>query len=158
MTAAARALVVGIGSPDAGDDAVGLLVAEAVARFGLPDVEVLTHEDPTDLTLLWQGRSRAVVVDAVRSGAPAGTVVTVDALTQPLPGGRSSGTHDFGLASAIALSRALGTLPGRLTVVGVEGVAFAPGDPVSPAVAAAIGRAAAVVREILDKPSHDPAW
>ncbi len=143
------ALVVGLGSPDAGDDAVGSLVADAVARLGLPGVEVLTHEDPTDLTLLWQGRSWVVVVDAVRSGGALGTVVILDASAGAVPGGRSAGTHDFGLASAIALSRALGTLPGSLVVVGVEGIAFAPGDPVSPAVASAVPDAVAAVRRLV---------
>lgn len=147
-------LVVGVGSPDAGDDAVGFLVADAVARLGLPGVEVLTHEDPTDLPLLWRGRARVVVVDAVRSGATPGTVVAValDAAAGGgrLPSGRGAGTHDFGLASAIGLSRALGTLPGHLTVVGVEGVAFAPGDPLSPAVASAVGEATRVVRRLVE--------
>ena len=154
MNYAARALVVGIGAPDAGDDAVGPLVADAVARLGLAGVDVLAHEDPTDLTLLWRGRPGVVVVDAVRSGAAPGTVVVLDLTDAAASGGRqviggSTGTHDFGLASAIALSRALGTLPGRLAVVGVDGVPFAPGDPLSPAVAAALPDAVVAVRRLV---------
>lgn len=130
-------LVIGVGSPDAGDDAVGPIVAGLVAGLAPPCVEVRTHEDPTDLTLLWSGRDRVVVVDAIRSGAPPGTIHTITVGDQwaayDLPGG-SHGTHDFGLASAIALGQALGTLPGQLEVVGVEGASFVPGEPLSPAV------------------------
>ncbi len=144
-------LVVGVGSPDAGDDAVGPLVVDAVGRLGLDGVEVLAHEDPTGLPLLWRGHARVIVVDAVRSGAPAGTLVGLDAVqpgAEPPPSGRAAGTHDFGLATAIGLSRALGTLPERLDIVGVEGIAFTPGDPLTPAVAAAIPDAVAAVRRL----------
>lgn len=146
MSGAPEVLVIGVGSPDAGDDAIGPRVAAAVARLDVSGIEVLAHEDPTDLPLLWRGRRHVVVVDAVRSRTLPGTVLTVDAAAGTLPpSGRSAGTHDFGLATSIGLSRALGTLPDRLTVVGVEGAAFRPGDPLTTAVEAAIGDAVAAV-------------
>ena len=136
------AIVVGIGSPDAGDDAVGPVVAEGVRVLAPAGVEVLVHEDPTDLTLLWRDCGLVVVIDAVRSGEPPGTVRTAvvgrETEAGAWPSGRSEGTHDFGLGSAVALSRALGTLPERLVLVGVEGRSFAPGDPMSAAVRAAL--------------------
>lgn len=137
-------LVVGLGNPHAGDDAVGVLVADAVARRALPGVRVVTHEDPTDLPLLWAGAEAVVVVDAVLSGRPVGTVVVLDE-EGSLPVAAASGTHDFGLADAFALSRALGTLPARWVVVGVEGRSLTPGTPISDAVAAAVGDAADAV-------------
>ncbi|GAA6525133.1 hydrogenase maturation protease [Intrasporangium sp. DVR] len=143
-------LVIGIGSPDAGDDAVGPAVAEAVRSLAPPGVEVLAHEDPTDLTLLWQGRPHVVVIDAVRSGAPVGTVRTlvVSELTplQSLQGLGSHGSHDFGVGSAVALSEALGTLPGQLAIVTVEGLAFRPGA-MTPLVRAAVPTAVEAVLE-----------
>ncbi|HYN67586.1 MAG TPA: hydrogenase maturation protease [Ornithinibacter sp.] len=138
-------LVVGLGSPDRGDDAVGGLVARAVAALADPRVVVLEHEDPTDLIELWTGRERVVVVDATRSGAAPGTLRLLEtgADRAPLPEaawartGRG-GTHAFGLASAVELARVLRRLPARVTVVGVEGAAFEPGGRLSPAVAAAV--------------------
>lgn len=139
-------LVIGVGSPDAGDDAVGALVAQSVANRALPGVEVALHEDPTDLALLWRDRSRVIVVDAIRSGAPPGSIVLLDADDEAdatrWPSGRCCGTHDFGVATAIGLSRALGTLPADLTVVGVEGVEFTPGGSLSDEVRDAVGAAA----------------
>ncbi len=143
-----RPLVVGLGSPDRGDDAVGIVVGRAVAARHLPDVDVVAHEDPTDLVELWSGRDLVVVVDAVRSGAEPGTLVVVETGTgdQRLPEstwGRTGrgGTHAFGLASAVELARALGRLPSRVVLVGVEAASFDHGAPLSPAVAAAVPHA-----------------
>jgi len=136
-------LVIGVGNPDAGDDAAGPFVAEAVRAVAPPGVTVLVREDPTDLTLLWRDCDRVVVVDAVRSGDPAGSVRTMvvsegAAAVESWPSAGSRGTHDFGLASAAELSHALGTLPERLVLVGVEGRDFTPGHPMTPTVRAAV--------------------
>jgi hydrogenase maturation protease len=105
-------------------------------------------EDPTDLVELWSGRPTTVVVDALRSGAVAGTVTVVEtgAGSPTLPGaawaamGRG-GTHAFGLAAAVELARVLGRLPQRLVLVGVEAAGFDFGAPLTPEVQAAIPRA-----------------
>ncbi|MDT0166438.1 hydrogenase maturation protease [Actinotalea sp. AC32] len=149
------AFVVGLGSPDRGDDAVGPAVARGVAALRLPDVRVLTHEDPTDLVELWTGAELAVVVDGVRSGAPAGTLHVVDAgvgtrgLAHPWAATGHGGTHAFGLATAVELARALDRLPPRLVVVGVEVAVLDHGAPLSGAVAHAVGPAVAAVAELV---------
>ena len=138
-------LVVGLGSPDRGDDAVGGEVARAVAALAPPDVEVVEHEDPTDLLELFSGRSLVVVVDAVLSGTGTGTVRVLETGVggEPLPEtawartGRA-GTHAFGVAAAVELARALRRLPPRVVLVGVEAAAFDYGAPLTPEVAAAM--------------------
>jgi hydrogenase maturation protease len=144
---------VGLGSPDRGDDAIGAEVAVAVAALDLPHVAVLVHQVPTDLIELWSGHDPVVVVDAVRSGAAAGTLVILEtgAGLDPLPrsawqGTGRGGTHAFGVAEAVELGRALRRLPSRLTIVGIEARAFEHGGALSPEVAAALpGALAAVV-------------
>ena len=138
-------LVVGLGSPDRGDDAVGGEVARAVAALAPPDVEVVEHEDPTDLIELFSGRSLVVVVDAVRSGTGTGTVRVLETGVggEPLPetawaGTGRAGTHAFGVAAAVELARALRRLPPRVVLVGVEAAAFDYGAPLTPEVAAAM--------------------
>ncbi|WP_024287470.1 hydrogenase maturation protease [Cellulomonas sp. KRMCY2] len=140
-----RRLVIGLGSPDRGDDAVGTVVARRVEAAGLPGVTVVVHEDPTALIDLWSDTDMTVVVDAVRSGGPAGGMLLVEAGSGAAPladqawarTGRG-GTHAFGLAAAVELGRALGRLPARLVVVGVEGAGFEHGAPLSDAVAGAV--------------------
>ncbi|HEY7723128.1 MAG TPA: hydrogenase maturation protease [Pedococcus sp.] len=141
-------LVLGLGSPDRGDDAVGREVAGVVAALGLPGVAVIEHEDPTCVIEAWSGASAVVVVDAVRSGALPGsvTVLEVGADTAALPRSAWSqtgrgGTHAFGLASAVELSRALRRLPARLWVVGVEAAGLEHGAPLSAPVAASVPEA-----------------
>ena len=81
-----------------------------------------------------------MVVDAVRSGAAPGTVHRFDVGSGPLPAAlrSSASTHLLGLAEALELARALGRLPARVTVYGIEAERFDTGAPVTPRVAAAI--------------------
>lgn len=138
-----RALVVGLGSPDRGDDAVGPEVAARVGALGLPGVDVIVHEDPTALVDLMPGIDQLVVVDAMRSGRPPGTVAVLEtgAGRPPLDarvGSSAAGTHGIGLAAAIELARALERLPGRIVVVAVEASGFDHGAEMSSRVAAAV--------------------
>lgn len=151
---AQAALVVGLGSPDRGDDAVGSEVARAVAALALPQVEVVEHEDPTDLIELWSGRDPVVVIDAVCSDAAPGTLHILETGAGRDPLARSAwartgrgGTHAFGLTAAIELARVLRRLPRHLVLVGVEAVAFEHGAPLSSGVAAGVP---AAVRAVVD--------
>lgn len=145
-------LVVGLGSPDRGDDAVGAAVVRAVDALGLPGVQVIEHEDPTGLIDLWDGRDLAVVVDAVVSGGVPGALHVLATGADAAPMTESSwastgrgGTHAFGIAAAIELARALRRLPRRLVVVGVEAGGFEYGAPLTPPVSAAVRDAVAQV-------------
>ena len=156
-------LVIGLGSPDRGDDAVGPAVARAVAAR-MPAVAVVDHEDPTALLDLWTGHGPVVVVDAVRSGAQAGTVhwletgrsgppVSTRAWTHTGRGG----THAVGLAEMVELGRALGRLPAHLVIVGVEAESFDHGAPLTPRVATAVPVAAARVCDAVEAARREEA-
>lgn len=157
MTGRAGGLVIGLGQPDRGDDAVGPEVARAVAARGLSGVEVVERADPLDLLDAWAGHDLVVLVDAVRSGAPAGTLHRVDAgaARDAVPArawaasGRG-GTHAWGIGEVVGLARALGRLPGHLVVLGVEAEGFEHGAPLSAGVRDAVPDAAAAVLGVLD--------
>jgi len=104
--------------------------------------------EPSSLLERFEGAERLWLLDAVSSGAPAGTLHRFDATAAELPSAlfRTS-THHLGLAEAVELGRALGRLPAQLVVVGIEGERFDPGEGLSPAVEAAVARAAALVGE-----------
>ena len=141
----ARALVIGLGNPDRGDDAVGLHVARRVATLGLPDVVVEDARGDT-LALLdrWAGVGRVVLVDAAAPIALPGRIHRLDPLAGPLPRDLALGsTHAFGLAEAVELARTLGLLPQWMTIYAIEAACFHPGAALSPAVAAAVVPAAA---------------
>jgi hydrogenase maturation protease len=137
-----------LGSRYRGDDAVGPLVADRLHAAG---AKVLDCDDePTRLIDAWDGLELVVIVDAVRSGAAPGTVHRVEAGNGPLPRDLAlASTHAFSIADTLELGRALGRTPRRVVVVGVEGAAFELGDPVSPAVEAALpGVADSVLAEL----------
>ena len=155
------AIVVGLGSPGRGDDAVGPLVAAAVARTldrrgsGDREIVVVQHEDPTDLVLAWDGRDLAVVVDAAVSGDEPGTLHLMDVGTEPVPPETWAtlglgGSHAYGLAEAIALARVLGRLPTRVSLVLVEAGDLSVEAPLSEAVANAVPRAVDAVLAALE--------
>ena len=144
-------VVLGIGNPLRGDDAIGLLVLEELRTRCGPDIDLSSGDgDPGWMMGAWEGRRFSVVVDAVRTGAAPGAVTVIDASSTPLPATtRLSSSHAMGVASSVELARALGRLPDRLVVVGVEGRSFASGSEISPEVAAAVETAAAAVLEVL---------
>lgn len=148
-----RRIVIGVGNAYRGDDAVGLAVAER-ARGAVPrDVVVLECEqEPTRLVDAWDGADVACVVDACAGGDAPGTVHRFEAGDGPLPARvfRSS-THAFGVGDAVELSRALGRLPGRLVVYGVDGSDFAAGAALSGPVEKAVdGVVEAILRDLED--------
>lgn len=148
-----RLVVLGIGNRDRSDDGAGAIVAERVRALLPEDVRVaLLGGGLAGILEAWEGADAAVVVDAVCSGAPAGTVHRVDARSVALPAAHASSTHGLGLAQAVELARRLGTLPPQLVVLGIEAASFAPGDALSPPVAAAlpalVARVCAEVRRL----------
>ena len=126
-------VVVGVGNAVRGDDGVGLVVAEQLAGRVPPGVRVVQCEqEPTRLLDAWRGTDTAIVVDACASGAEPGSVHRYDASSVGLPAQTfRSSTHAFGVGDAVELGRALGELPQRVIVYGIEGRDFAAGAPVS---------------------------
>jgi hydrogenase maturation protease len=122
------------------DDGAGLAAATRLRAVLSDDVRVLAKEgDFASLLDDWQGADAVVVIDATSSGTEPGTIRQYDAHIRPLPSACSrSSTHSFGVAEAIELARALGRLPARVVVFGIEGCDFTPGEGLSPAVDAAV--------------------
>ena len=141
--------IVCVGNPWRGDDAVGLHVARLLGGALPEGVELVEREgEPTALIDAWEGADRVWLVDAVFSGAPAGTIHRLDASERALPAQLFRGsTHHVGLAEAVELARALGRLPASTVVYGIEGAGFDVGAELSPAVAGAAERVATMVRE-----------
>jgi hydrogenase maturation protease len=138
-------LVIGTGNEQRGDDAAGLLVARAVQSRNLPDVEVRAGDfDPLEMIDLWKSAGSVILIDAMSSGRPPGTIDRFEAHEKALPAGRllRASTHTMGVPEAIELARTLRQLPERLVVYGIEGKNFDLGDPVSAEVSLAIAELA----------------
>ena len=144
---AASIVIIGVGNPFRGDDGAGLAVVRQLAGQVSPRIEVVEESgEGTALVEAWQGAPFVILVDAIQSGATAGTIRRLDAREDPVGGElfRHS-THAFGVSGAIELARTLHELPPRLVLYGIEGRSFAPGAQLSPAVEEAVPLAAAQV-------------
>lgn len=135
-----RCVVVGVGNAYRGDDGVAFAVLERLRARVPHGVELVACEqEPTRLLDAWSGSDVTVVVDAVASGEEPGTLHRCDATSKPVPARTfHSSTHAFSVGETIELARALGKLPGRVVVYGIEGETFESGDELSRPVAAAI--------------------
>ena len=162
MTMRASTLVVGLGNPILGDDGVGWRVAREIeTRLAGSN----TDSDPSsdvDVACLalggvalmerLVGYRRAIIIDAMTTGAAPGTVLCVPLEKLPNPAaGHTASSHDTSFATALSLGRKLGAaLPNEVWVVAVEAerlYEFSAG--LSPAVAAAVPAAVCCVEDWL---------
>jgi len=140
-------LIVGVGNTFRRDDAAGLAAATRLRGLLPGAIRVLAQEgDLASLLDDWRGADAVIVVDATSSGSEPGTIRRYDARERPLPSVFSrSSTHSLGIAEAMELARALGRLPERIVVFGIEGRDFSTGEGLSSDVDAAVDE---VVRRI----------
>jgi hydrogenase maturation protease len=147
----ASALVIGIGNPDRGDDAVGRIVAQRLSMRCPAGVRIVEHNgESTTLLDCLSGADCAYMVDACMARRPPGTISRFDVTATALPPDAfSCSTHGLGLAHAVELARALGCLPRRCVVYAIDGRRFETGAALSPEVAAAAKRVADLIRNEL---------
>jgi hydrogenase maturation protease len=129
-------LVIGLGNDDRSDDRSGLEVARALRPRlqGKARVEECVSGGIA-LLEMWRSADRVLVIDAVRSGAPPGTVHRVEPGDGFLPGWKpATSTHGLSLAEAVALGKGLGCLPRYLVVYGIEADNLEVGTHLSPPV------------------------
>ncbi|HEX9187086.1 MAG TPA: hydrogenase maturation protease [Vicinamibacteria bacterium] len=147
-----RTLVLGLGNPLLGDDAVGLKVAALVRERldGAPGVDV-EEEEAGGLRLMERmaGYDRAVLVDAAVTGGTPGEIrrLTPD----DLPTQRTAVAHGIDLPRALALGRQLGyAMPSAVRIVAIEAESVLEfRHEMTPAVAAAVEPAVAAVLDEL---------
>jgi hydrogenase maturation protease len=137
-----KALIIGIGNEFRSDDAAGLIAARRLKLLNTPGFEVAESTgESADMIELWKGRKNVILVDAVMSGSPAGTVHFFPLKgALPLPKDFGFSSHLLSLADAIRLSEVMGWLPENLVFYGVEGKSFGYGTNLSPEVEEGIKR------------------
>ena len=116
--------IIGIGSPFIGDH----LGIEAVNSLsGCPgfegfenEVEWCALDRPGAGLVEWlKGAEAVILIDAMHSGSRPGTVSRL-VLSDLLQQGALASSHQLGVAESLALAHALGELPARLLIYGIE--------------------------------------
>ena len=130
--------VIGLGNPLMGDDALGILALERLAsEWDLPDDVRLVDGGTWGLSLLpaVEDASRVLFVDAVRCGAPPGSLVVLCDEEIPARLSTKLSPHQVDLREVVALARLRGRAPASMVAMGVEPARIELGEPLSDAVA-----------------------
>lgn len=157
MTASRGTLVLGIGNILLKDEGVGVVVAQRIeaARVAgdamVPDDTRVVDGGTLGLDLLPMigDADRVVMVDAVNLGGAPGTVTILrDDTVQAALSGHVS-PHQIGVGDLVAAARLTGTMPPRLTLVGIQPGEISIGLELTAAVEAAVDVAIEMVRREL---------
>jgi hydrogenase maturation protease len=156
--------IIGIGQSLRGDDAVGLAAVRLwqetyQVRSVHLNVQVeLTELPGIGLLGLLEGARVAILVDALHSGARAGSVyvLTENQLETFNNGSRSA--HGWGVAETLSLGRKLmpSALPGKLILIGIEAGQLILGERLSPEVESALPEVTRLIEQFVNMdPHHD---
>jgi hydrogenase maturation protease len=141
-------VIIGMGNPLLTDDGVGIAVARSVAdQSGAGQFTVVElHTGGIRLMEAMRGFRRAVVVDAMLTGAEPGTVCRFNP-ERLVTTKNCYSSHDTDFASAFTMGELLGiALPEQVSIWGIEACECSLfGLKLSPSVAAAVPRAVAMI-------------
>jgi hydrogenase maturation protease len=144
-------LVLGAGNILLSDEGIGVRVIEALEdRYDVPEsVEFLDGGTcGMDLLDVIAGRDHLIIVDAVDTGSPPGTLVRLRDGEIPAAFRTKSSPHQLGLQDVLALLRLLGTEPRHVTAIGVQPASLDLGLELSPTIA---GRLEEMVEMVVDE-------
>jgi len=138
------------------DDGVGIRIGHILQALPLPpDVQVeLRPQLGFDLLDVVAAAEHIILVDAMSTGRPPGTCVTMAGEAIERYSAGASLSHTMSIAELMALARKLAPErpAAKLHFVGVEGVAFTEfGSGLSPAVEAAVPEAVEAVLRLIGK-------
>lgn len=145
-------LILGVGNLLLSDEAVGVRLVEGLEReyCFAPGIELLDGGTAgMELLEAMASRDHIILADAVRSGNPPGTVVTLCDEEIPTLFGRKISPHQLGLADVLSALHMTGESPRRLTLIGVEPLSLEPRIGLTPVVAAAMEEARGRILDLL---------
>jgi hydrogenase maturation protease len=151
-----KTLIIGLGNPLLRDDSVGLRVVQMLREISADHPNIVITEDYWGgLRLMEQmvGYDHAIIIDAICTGAPPGTIHLLS--PEDIPTQRSASAHDVNLPTALELGRQAGAhLPSlkNINLVGIEAADVQTFDEdLSPEVEAALPEAVNQVLSIIPK-------
>lgn len=149
----ARILIAGVGNVFLSDDGFGVEVAQRLAREAWPEGVVVRDVGVRALHLafeLLETPGLLVVVDLARRGEAPGTLYVIEPTREDDSALITAGPHGMSLSSVFFALEGLGGVVPRTRLVGCEPADLGEGMGLSAPVQAAIDRAVALVRRIVD--------
>jgi hydrogenase maturation protease len=116
-----KILVLGIGNILLKDEGIGVRVAEKMKEMSLPeDVEVIDGGiKGLDLLYYIEGREKVIVVDAVKAGAPPGTLFRFTDKDLAAKKGVLRSAHGIDFSDVVSIADFLGNKP-EIIFLGIE--------------------------------------
>jgi hydrogenase maturation protease len=133
--------VLGIGNLIMSDDGVGVRVVQRLSEeYSFPpEVEILDGGTlGLDLLPLLEGLDRLLIVDAMETGGPPGTIARLTGDQIPLAFETRLSAHQMGLKDLLAVSRLLGNSVPEMVLLGVQPECIELGMELSPPVGAVL--------------------
>ena len=118
-----KVLVLGIGNVLMTDDSVGIrVINELERRFRFPENVELLDGGTSGIELLSYivNRDYLIIVDAIKSDLPPGTVVKVEGDDVPAKFMTRISPHQLGLSDLLAAATLTGELPKQMVLFGIE--------------------------------------
>jgi hydrogenase maturation protease len=140
---ARRVVVLGIGNVLQTDEGVGPHCVYELERRFEPDPAVMVIDGGTSAMELLEDMAKAdllLILDAVSSGRPAGSVVKLSGDEVPVFFTTKLSPHQVGIADVLAALVLTGESPMETIIIGVEPASLKLGMELSAAVAAAVPR------------------
>lgn len=147
-----RVVVLGVGNILLTDEGVGVRAVEKLQREFVLPAEVEAIDGGTSGMELIEDLAHAshlIIVDAVRTGRPAASIVRIAGAEVPVLFRTRMSPHQVGLPEVLAALQLTGETPGSTVVIGVEPVSLEPGIELSAPVAAQLAAVVARVTEEL---------
>lgn len=136
--------VFGLGSPH-GDDQVGWMVVQRLAKLDELRGRAARLRHPADLLDHLDGCRRLILVDACRSGAAAGSILRFEWPDPRLEAYAGRSTHGLSVGEMLRLATSLHMCPRQVVLFSVEIADARPETPPCQAIVRAVDRVAADV-------------
>ena len=154
--ATSKILVLGLGNTLLTDEGVGVYVIDALAQED-PEGRHADYMDGGTLSFTLAGpieeAAALIVVDTAQLDEAPGTIRVFEGaeMDEFVGSGKKSSVHEVSLHDLLSIATLEGNLPEHRALIGIQPVELDWGSEPSPAVAAAIPAACAIVRELLKR-------
>lgn len=134
-------VVLGVGNIIMGDEGVGVRCIERIEASGLLPAGVVTIDGGTSTNEVMgelEGLDLLVIIDAVVTGAPPGTLVRLEGSEIPSAFSNKLSPHQHGINDLLATLTFMGRAPKRVVLHGAVPVKIELGLELSPEIAAVV--------------------
>lgn len=135
-------LILGIGNILLRDEGVGVRAIEALSAQALPAGTLALDGGTSGADLVDEiaDRDRLIVIDAVKTDQPPGTILRFGPAELEAKADHMVSLHEFGLVETLTAARCLGCAPKEVVIFGVAPKDISPGLSLSAEIAALLPR------------------